>query len=164
MGALSEYQAANVTANASAASSQGAIVDSYSSVETASVNVGEGIMGNVLAGLDLTVGLNTDKVPAMKTAIDNYVGNIDTVLNRLDALSANDAFGPNVGACVATFVSSIKNSCTSINSNLLAFKDDLDAVKLAYETKGTNDTTTVNTTSSNISETASTYKYNGGQN
>ena len=159
--ALSEVQAANLTANTTASTAASGLTTPFNEVGSMNKMDTGGIF--MFGGID-KAGINTEKVEPMKAAIDEYVTRIDGVLNKLDALSANDAFGTEIGGVVATYVLSVKNACKSLVSNLGAFKDDLDSIKKTYEAKAESMKTAVNTTSSNVDQAASQYKYSGGSN
>ena len=90
------------------------------------------------------VGINIHQIDSMKAAIRTYVTNIDTALDKLNECdpevafkSEEDANGTNKGIVyeLKEYIKAVKEACSAITSNLLAFNDQLTAVKNAYMAK-----------------------------
>lgn len=81
------------------------------------------------------VGLNANKVPAMREAIRNYVNNINAHLEAIDPKAdANSAFkSEEVQEAVKNYVTKVKEYCQNLISDLLAFSDKLADVQAAWE-------------------------------
>ena len=81
------------------------------------------------------VGINAAKVPEMRDAIRQYVDNIITNIDAVDPLlSADLAFkSEEVQASIKTYITTVKESCASYVSGLLAFSDKLEDVYEAYQ-------------------------------
>lgn len=161
--ALSEVQAANLTANTTASTASSGLSNQFSAVGQASgINTGGVQLLFWKIGATELAGMNTDKVDAMQAAVREYVSNVNSVLNKLETLDANNSFGHKIGAVVGDYVRSVKNACTALNSNLEAFCEDLSAIKQTYIAKADSMTSSINSTSSEMDSAASQYKYSGG--
>lgn len=55
-------------------------------------------------------GINTNSIPVAKTAIENYITNIETHLNNLPATNVASAFKGQYAAAVATFIQNVASS------------------------------------------------------
>ena len=87
--------------------------------------VGKGEAGvNAVLKYDVT-GIDANQVPSMQTAINTYDSTADTA----QAFSGEYADG------VKKFVVGVTVACGNVISMLLAFNDQLDEVKTAYEKK-----------------------------
>lgn len=161
--ALSEVQAANLTANSTASTAASNLSNSFSSVgQLDKIDAGGFRFLFWTMGENSLAGLNTDKVDSMKSAVKTYVDNVNSVLDKLETLDASNSFGQKVGQVVATYVASVKNACKALNSNLEAFCEDLTAIKATYEAKAQSMSSAVENTSSEMDSAASQYKYSGG--
>lgn len=95
----------------------------------------EDLNTNVVPTQYNVVGINAAKVPAMRDAIRQYVDNIITNIDAVDPLLAADlAFkSEEVQASIKTYITTVKESCASYVSGLLAFSDKLEDVYEAYQ-------------------------------
>ena len=102
------------------------------------------------------VGINTARIPEMRTAIRNYVerinehlGNIKTTTDPTIALK-----GTGMEEAVKTYIGEVVDYCTALCSNLLAFSDKLAKVEEAWRASDTNMSSSVNGASSGLSSAA----------
>ena len=107
------------------------------------------------------VGLETEQIPTMKNAIDDYVDNVMRALEPLNASDAQKAFGNVIQGKIQEFVMSIKKACTSLTSTLYSFKDDLDEIKAKMEAKAQDVNTSVGKTTDDLTSAASSWSYSG---
>lgn len=98
------------------------------------VGKGESAVGAVLK-YDV-VGINAEKVPDMQKAIREYVANLDKHLAEVNQnADTAQAFSGKYATGVKKFVAGVTAACGAVISMLLAFNDQLEEVKAAYEKK-----------------------------
>ncbi len=85
-------------------------------------------------GYDI-VGIDANKVDSMRESIRTYVKSIETYLDGVDPLAdANGAFkGEEVQEAVRKYISTCKEYCKNLTSNLLAFSDQIGDVKNQWQ-------------------------------
>lgn len=93
-----------------------------------------GFLGMGASGYDI-VGIDANKVDSMRESIRTYVKNIETYLDGVDPLAdANGAFkGEEVQEAVRKYISTCKEYCKNLTSNLLAFSDQIGDVKNQWQ-------------------------------
>lgn len=163
---LSEYSQATLSANQTLSSNLGSATSSFQGVSNQAASDIGSLLGSAFdalrsAGFDGVVGLNTEQVSNMQTAIKNYVDGVQTALSPLNAADASKAFGPQIGGAVQNFVANVKAACEACITNMNAFNEDLTAVKTAMEAKAASMSTAINSTGSSVQESASSWTYSG---
>lgn len=113
-------------------------------------------------GFDGVMGLETEKVGGMITAVDTYVTNIKAALDPLNSADATKAFGNQMNKAIEDFVKEVKGACDVLISNMNAFKDDLKAIKAAMEAKAQNVNTSVKNKTNELNSSKSGWAYSGG--
>lgn len=82
------------------------------------------------------VGLNCNKIPAMKAAIDNYIIGINQVLGEFDtkATEANTAFkSEEVNAALGKYLANVKEYSLNLASTLKVFETKLTDVQHTWQ-------------------------------
>ena len=101
------------------------------------------------------VGINVGQIPAMKTAIRDYVASVETALGELKNYDPTVAFkGDSVVPALQGYIDAVIETCGAIVSNMLAFNDQLTEVENAYKAK---DEAAANAISSSAESTRSAY-------
>lgn len=163
---LSEFSKATLSANTTLSSNLGQASSAYSSISTAA----EEDIGSLIAsafqtlrstGFDGVVGLELSQVDNMKRAITDYVDSIKTALSPLNASDAKTSFGKEIAPKIEEFVTSVKQSCEAVISNMEAFNEDLEAVRTAMKAKAQSVNTALGTQASNLAEGSASWKYSG---
>lgn len=78
------------------------------------------------------VGINANKVPAMKDAIVEYVNEVKMILNNLENYNPEIAFKGEIVTALREYIESIKIACNNICSMLYGFADQLSIISEAY--------------------------------
>ena len=90
------------------------------------------------------VGINVNQIPAMKTAIRDYVSAIDTALAELKNYDPTVAFkGEQLVPALTAYIDAVIETCGAIVSNMLAFNDQLTEVENAYKAKDDSSASTI---------------------
>lgn len=101
------------------------------------------------------VGMNVNQIPAMKTAIRDYVASVETALGELKNYDPTVAFkGDEVVPALQAYIDAVIETCGAIVSNMLAFNDQLTEVENAYKAK---DESAASTIKSSAESTRSAY-------
>jgi len=105
------------------------------------------------------VGINVTQVPAMREAIENYCGEIETYLRDLDPTAdATVAFkSEEVQKALLTYMDVVKTYCLNLVSQLRAFSDKLADVYNQWQVSTGNMASSINSTSGNAFASGSTY-------
>lgn len=100
------------------------------------------------------VGINVNGIANMRTAIRNYVSEIETHIGNIEAAAnANNAYrSEDVQNAVSIYIEKVKSYCINLVSQLLAFSDQLEEVKAAYMAKMSNISSNINGRTTSFSE------------
>lgn len=81
------------------------------------------------------VGINVNKIPSVQTAITSYINKIKAQIDVLEpkAIASNAYLSDDVQTAVEQYITKVKTYCSNLISQLEAFSDKLDDVKLAWE-------------------------------
>lgn len=120
--------------------------------------------GASFQGGNTTVGINESQIPAMKTAIKEYINRLNEHLEQVkrDA-DTSQAFRGDYAAAIKNFVDAVCTSCHYIISNLEAFSDDLDKVLIAYQSKDQSMASDLNSAASGVDGAFTKYTGQSGQ-
>ncbi len=101
------------------------------------------------------VGINVGHIPAMKSAIRQYVADVDKALAELKNYDPTVAFkGDEIVPALQIYIDAVIETCGAIVSNMLAFNDQLTEVENAYKSK---DEVAASTIKSSAESTRSAY-------
>lgn len=101
------------------------------------------------------VGINVNQIPNMKTAIRQYVADIEKALAELKNYDPTVAFqGDQIVIALKDYIDAVIETCGAIVSNMLAFNDQLTEIEKAYRTK---DVSAASTISNSAESTRSAY-------
>lgn len=104
------------------------------------------------------VGINAEKIPAMKTAIEGYVTTINNELAKLNNYNPEVAFkGSEIVPALKEYIEAVKELCGNIVSHMLAFRDQLDVIYTAYTTRDANTASSLRTEATNAREAQQAY-------
>lgn len=104
------------------------------------------------------VGINVNKVPEMKRAIQDYVSNVESKLNEgLTACDPKRAFQGQQAQALVTYIEEIKSVCGAICQKLNAFADDLTEVQKKYEERDASINAAINSDATNTSSKFQNY-------
>ncbi len=94
------------------------------------------LQSNYIEGDYSVVGINANKIPAMRDAIRQYVDNVTSNIDAIDPLAGADgAFkSDEVQAAVKKYIEGVRKAWSVYVSGLLAFSDKLQYVYEAYQT------------------------------
>lgn len=104
------------------------------------------------------VGISAPAIPAMKTAIRNYVNDIKTALDALKNSDPTVAFKGEHVQALKTYIESIKTVCGAIASHMLAFNDELTKVEAAYHSKEEASGSAISSDAESLSSTYTEYQ------
>ena len=72
------------------------------------------------------VGINVNAIPSMKATIREYVVSVDKALEELKNYDPEIAFkGDEIVPALKQYIEAVKEACSAITSNMLAFNDKL---------------------------------------
>lgn len=124
------------------------------------VTGGAGGIGASAYGMYDVVGINANAVDGMRKQIRNSVQNLQNYIDGIEAEANSDnAFrSEEIKAEVVKYVTTVKDYCKALISDLLAFSDKLADVKTAWEQSTKNfATSSVSSAASSMSEHATYY-------
>lgn len=163
---LSEASKASLSANTTLSQNLGNAGNVFSGISTSASDDIDSLLGSAFealrsTGFDGVAGLETGQVTNMQRAITDYVESIKTALAPLNSSDAQAAFGNTVAPKIEEFVISVKGACEAVITNMLAFNDDLTAVKTAMEAKAQSVNAAVGSHSSELDSSKSSWTYTG---
>lgn len=109
------------------------------------------------------VGINVNQIPAMKTAIREYVATVDSALDELKNYDPTVAFkGEEIVLALKEYIDAVKEACSAITSNMLAFNDKLTEVQIAYEKKDSHTASQIKSSAESTRQAYTKYSELGG--
>lgn len=108
------------------------------------------------------VGINVHYIDTMKIAVRNYVDEIYTALNELNAYPPQVAFKGEYAAAMSVYIEAVKTACNAICSQMLAFNDELTKVQQAYEAKDQATSSVIKQTADSTSSAYTQYQEQAG--
>ncbi|MBR6948697.1 MAG: hypothetical protein IKH54_00750 [Bacilli bacterium] len=152
----------------------GAKVDSSNRDSLRTTSVDTGVLGNgVQANKDTSVmsffngnygaetghnlaGVTAEFATKFSTAVDTYVKNVQSKLDKLESVDSGGAFkGSNVATSLETFINSVKSVANSYLSSLQAAENQIaESVVQAYSTQDTDISGNLNRDSSTLEGSA----------
>ena len=132
----------------------GKIKDTFSSSINRTVSEVESAFKNGTT----VVGINVNHIPAMKTAVRNYVDNIRKALDELNTYDPQVAFKGEYATAMTEYIEAVKTACNAIVSQMLAFNDQLTKVQEAYQAKDTATASSIKNTAQSTSSAYSEYQ------
>lgn len=163
---LSEASKATLSANTTLSQNLGNASNVFTNISSSA----DADIDNLLAsafqtlrstGFDGVVGMETEQVQSMISAIDTYVSNVQSALAPLNSADARASFGDTIAPKVEEFVIAVKEACSAVITNMGAFKDDLTAIKTAMESKAASVNTAVGNASNDLTSSKSGWTYTG---
>ena len=166
---LSDISKASISANTTLSSNLGKASNVYNEINSQAEEDIDSLMSSAFdklrsVGFNGVTGLEINKIKNMKTAINNYVKDIEDALKPLNSSDAKAAFGNRMNKAIENFVVKVKDSCNGLISNMKAFNQDLDAIEKAMVAKAQSVTTSVNTQSNKLESSKSGWTYNNDSN
>lgn len=155
--------------------SLGDIINSFENADEFVANSGKGLLedakswasnlwNDVSVAIDSTfngdvVGINVNKIPQMKQAIESYVKKVQAHLEKIktETKTANAMQGEYAEA-VKSYVGTACDVCYKITSHLRYFEDKLTAVQNAYTKKDEKMAGTINKSASEMNSKWDEYK------
>lgn len=105
------------------------------------------------------VGINASEVPNMRAAIAEYVNRIKQYLTDIneDAEAARAFKGDEIASSVKKYITSEKDYCINLISNLMAFSDRLQDVSDAWTKAASNMSSGINSAASKLNGESQAY-------